>query len=60
MTCLNLQGKAAGELYIDDYHTHQYKNLEFAHRMFTYADNKLINRLTLNVSNCYKFINKLT
>ena len=38
------QGKATGDLYIDDYHTHEYRSGQFALRKFTFENNQLINR----------------
>ncbi|CAH1791374.1 unnamed protein product [Owenia fusiformis] len=40
---LNKQGRASGDLYIDDYQSFSYKNGEFIHRKFTFENNKLTN-----------------
>lgn len=39
-----LQGTAVGNLYIDDYHTFQYKNGEYTHREFIFENKKLENK----------------
>ena len=38
--CL-FQGEAQGDLYVDDYHTHEYRRGQFIHRQFTYTAGQL-------------------
>lgn len=42
--CLDRQGRAEGDLYVDDYHTFQYQQGKYLHRRFTFADNQFTNR----------------
>ncbi|KAL3874005.1 hypothetical protein ACJMK2_037076 [Sinanodonta woodiana] len=39
--CLDSQGKASGELYVDDYHSLKYKNGQFVHKQFQFSNNIL-------------------
>ncbi|KAK6182964.1 hypothetical protein SNE40_010527 [Patella caerulea] len=41
IVCLDQQGSAKGELYLDDYHTFQYRNGEYLLREFTFNNNNL-------------------
>ncbi|ESO91975.1 hypothetical protein LOTGIDRAFT_217135 [Lottia gigantea] len=41
IVCLDKQGKAEGELYVDDYHSFQYKNGDYIHRQFIFNKNTL-------------------